>query len=144
MQLKLYTDYSLRVLLYIGANKHRRVTLSEISDRYGISKEHLRKVVHALGKLELVVTHRGKNGGIELRKRADEINIGELVERAEGRNPILDCSPEACILSSACTLKSVFKRAEEAFFSTLRQWTLEDLLKNRATTSLLAVDPSSP
>ena len=70
MQLSLYTDYSLRVLLYLGTNPGERVTLNEISTTFNISKEHLRKVVHTLGKLGVVETYRGKQGGFELKRPA--------------------------------------------------------------------------
>ena len=85
MQLSLYTDYALRVLLFLGANQERRVSMQEISDCYGISREHLRKVVHMLAQHEIIETYRGKNGGFVLRKTPAEINIGNLVEITEKR-----------------------------------------------------------
>src|SRR5690242_18634538 len=98
MKLSLYTDYALRVLLYLGANQTRRVTMAEIAACYGISHEHLRKVIHLLGKLGYIETYRGKSGGFELKVNAAQINIGEVVEATEPRQPVVDCGAQPCIL----------------------------------------------
>ncbi len=135
MKLSLYTDYSLRVLLYLGTNGGRRVTLGEIADGYGISKEHLRKVVHMLGKLGYVETHRGKGGGFTLGADPGDINIGEVVEATEPRHPVIDCTP--CIIAYACTLQSVLKQAENAFYEVLKGYQLKDLLNNVAMQQIL-------
>ncbi|MFV8818448.1 RrF2 family transcriptional regulator [Haliea sp. E17] len=135
MKLSLYTDFSLRVLLYIGTNSGRRVTMAEIADSYGISREHLRKVVHLLGKLGYIETHRGKGGGFTLGADAAKINIGDVVEATEPRQPVIDCSP--CILVSACTLQSVLQEAEKAFYDVLKGYCLSDLLKNKAMQQIL-------
>ena len=85
MKLSLYSDYSLRVLLYLGANEGRRVTITEIAGRYGISHEHLRKVIHLLGQLGYIETYRGKSGGFELKRESKEIRIGDVIAATEPR-----------------------------------------------------------
>lgn len=137
MKLSLHTDYALRVLLYLGVNRERRVTMAEIATRYDISHEHLRKVVHLLGKLGYIETFRGKSGGFELRVDPGAINIGELVEATEPRQAVIDCSSQPCILAGACTLQGVLKQAEEAFYGLLKGYTLGDLLENSRTRKLL-------
>ncbi|HAG94520.1 MAG: Rrf2 family transcriptional regulator [Pseudomonadales bacterium] len=139
MQLSLYTDYALRVLLFLGANQERRVSMQEISDCYGISREHLRKVVHMLAQHEIIETYRGKNGGFVLRKTPAEINIGNLVEITEKRKPLIDCDEQPCIITASCTLKGVLGKAERAFYNTLKEYTLKDLLKSRSMETLLRV-----
>ncbi len=135
MKLSLYTDYSLRVLLYLGTHSGRRVTMAEIADGYGISREHLRKVVHLLGKLGYIETHRGKGGGFVLGMDAASINIGDVVEATEPRQAVVDCAP--CILVSACTLQSVLREAENAFYSVLNGYSLSDLLGSRSMQKIL-------
>ncbi len=137
MKLSLYTDYSLRVLLYLGANQGRRATLAEIAERYDISHEHLRKVVHLLGKLGYIETYRGKNGGFELKIDAALINIGEVIETTEPRQPVVDCGSQPCILLFACALQSALNRAEQAFYNELKTYSLADVLKNRRTRDIL-------
>ena len=139
MKLSLYTDYSLRVLLYLGANQGRRVTMAEIAESYDISHEHLRKVIHLLGKLGYIETYRGKNGGFELKAEAAQINIGEVIAATEPRQPMIDCSSQPCILVSACSLQSILKRAEQAFYETLNAYSLADLLKNRRMQDILVL-----
>lgn len=139
MQLSLYTDYSLRVLLFLGANQSRRVAMVEIADRYQISREHLRKVVHMLAQLEIIETFRGKNGGFILKKPPGEINIGELVEATEQRKPMVDCDSQPCILTASCSLKGMLGKAENAFYNTLKEFTLADLLKNKSMQTILRV-----
>lgn len=137
MKLSLYTDYSLRVLLYLGANQGRRTTMGEIAERYGISHEHLRKVVHLLGKLGYIETYRGKSGGFELKLDPVRINIGEVIEATEPRQRVIDCSSQPCILTSACSLQSMLGKAEQAFYDSLKMYSLADILKNRRTREIL-------
>ena len=139
MKLSLYTDYSLRVLLYLGANQGCRATMAEIAECYDISHEHLRKVVHLLGKLGYIETYRGKNGGFELKIDAAQINIGEVIAATEPHQPMIDCSSQPCILISACSLQSILKRAEQAFYETLNAYSLADLLKNRRMQDILVL-----
>jgi len=137
MKLSLYTDYSLRVLLYLGANQGQRTTMAEIAESYGISHEHLRKVVHLLGKLGYIETYRGKSGGFMLKIDPAHINIGEVIEATEPRQPVIDCGSQPCILISACALQSILGRAEQAFYDTLKTYSLADILKNRRTREIL-------
>ncbi|MFT3930077.1 MAG: Rrf2 family transcriptional regulator [Spongiibacteraceae bacterium] len=137
MKLSLYTDYSLRVLLYLGANQGRRITMAEIAECYDISHEHLRKVVHTLGKLGYIETYRGKSGGFELKREPAQINIGAVVEATEPRQHVIDCSSQPCILVSACSLQSALGRAEQAFYDVLKTYSLADVLKNRLTREIL-------
>lgn len=137
MKLSLYTDYSLRVLLYLGANQGQRTTMAEIAECYDISHEHLRKVVHLLGKLGYIETYRGKSGGFELKLDPAQINIGAVIEATEPRQHVIDCSSQPCILVSACSLQAMLGKAEQAFYDTLKMYSLADILKNRRTREIL-------
>ncbi len=132
MQLSRFTDYSLRVLFYVTTHPDRLSTLSEIALFYDISLEHLRKVVHALGKSGHLDTYRGKKGGIRLALTPGEINLGTLIAQTEGAAPLLDCEHPPCRLANHCSLQSVLAEAQQAFFDCLSQYTLADLLTNPA------------
>ncbi|WP_415884584.1 RrF2 family transcriptional regulator [Neptuniibacter sp. QD72_48] len=132
MQLSRFTDYTLRVLFYVSTNDDRLVTLAEIAGCYDISVEHLRKVVHALSKAGHLDTYRGKKGGIKLAKPPAEINIGEIVADAEGRQPLINCGQQHCRLTGFCTLQHVLGDAQKAFMQVLEQYTLADMLNNDA------------
>ncbi|MCT1577742.1 nitric oxide-sensing transcriptional repressor NsrR [Oceanobacillus kimchii] len=134
MNLKKYTDYALRVLIFTGLKSDQELAnIKEIAEVYQISQEHLRKVVHELTKKELVVTIRGRNGGIKLAKSASEINIGHLIRQLENDFVLLECFDKGtnhCVISPGCTLKHVINKALVAFFKVLEEYTLEDLIKN--------------
>ncbi|OEH53864.1 Rrf2 family transcriptional regulator [Oceanobacillus sp. E9] len=134
MNLKKYTDYALRVLIFTGLKSDQELAnIKEIAEVYQISQEHLRKVVHELTKKELVVTIRGRNGGIKLAKPASEINIGHLIRQLENGFVLLECFDKGtnhCVISPGCTLKHVINKALVAFFKVLEEYTLEDLIKN--------------
>ncbi|PSL10016.1 BadM/Rrf2 family transcriptional regulator [Marinobacterium halophilum] len=130
MQMSRFTDYSLRVLLYVAINTERLATLNEIATFYGISLEHLRKVVHALGKSGHLDTFRGKKGGIRLALAPEQVNIGALVAQTEGSSPWIDCQGNACRLTGHCSLQTILATAQQAFFESLGQHTLADLLHN--------------
>lgn len=135
MRLTTYTDYTLRVLIYLGMNQDRLVTIQDIADLHGISKNHLMKVVHQLGLSGLVETVRGRNGGMRLRKAPAEINVGAVVRSTESDFFMAECFNQrsnACVYAPACTLKGVLFQATEAYLAVLDGVTLEQLIKPAA------------
>lgn len=133
MRLTAYTDYALRTLMYLATNRDRLVTISEIADVHGISKNHLMKVVHQLGLSGMVETVRGRNGGLRLNHEPDEINIGEVVRNTETDFQMAECfdpSGNQCLYSPACVLKGVLQSATAAYLDVLDSVTLESLIKN--------------
>ncbi|GGO87100.1 transcriptional regulator [Marinobacterium nitratireducens] len=132
MQLSRFTDYTLRVLFYVAMNNDRLSTLNEIADFYGISVEHLRKVVHALAKSGYLKTFRGKHGGIRLNRTPEDINVGAVVLQAEGAEPLIDCSGLDCTLSGVCNLQRALADAQRAFMQELNRHSLADMLDNTA------------
>jgi Rrf2 family nitric oxide-sensitive transcriptional repressor len=131
MKLTHYSDYSLRVLIYLGVRNDRLVTISEIAESYDISRNHVVKVVHHLGRLGYVDTLRGKHGGMRLAQNPEHINVGKLVRETEASLQIVECfgDDNACVLSPVCVLKSVLNEALGAFLATLDNYTLKDLIK---------------
>ncbi len=131
MQLKRYTDFSLRVLIYLGINPERVVSINEIAQAYAISRNHLLKVVNGLAEQGLIEAYRGKTGGWQLVRAPHQINIGKVVEYMEDQGSVIDCHDPACPILPACTLKRALQEAQTAFFQVLRQYTLADLLNKK-------------
>jgi Rrf2 family nitric oxide-sensitive transcriptional repressor len=135
MRLTDYTDYALRVLMYLGKRPSQLVTIKEIAAAYGISKNHLMKVVHYLGLVELVHTVRGRTGGIRLGRMPAEIRLGSIVRLTEPDFNIVECFDAAhnrCVLSPSCALKNALACAREAYLARLDQVSLADLLQGQA------------
>jgi Rrf2 family nitric oxide-sensitive transcriptional repressor len=131
MKLTSYTDYALRTLMFLAANRERLMTIQDIADVHQIAKNHLTKVVHQLGLLGLVETVRGRNGGLRLGREPSRINIGEVVRSTETDFFMAECfaaENQACIYSASCALKGVLGRATDAFLTVLDNVTLEMLL----------------
>jgi len=129
MKLTTFTDYSLRVLIYLAADPQRRVTIAEIADSFGISETHLMKVVHALGRLGMVATVRGKGGGLALALPPEDIAIGDVVRATEGPAAPAECFGKGqCSIASACRLRSVLRDAVDAFYDVLDRCTLADIV----------------
>ncbi|WNF38281.1 Rrf2 family transcriptional regulator [Bacillaceae bacterium IKA-2] len=135
MHLTTFTDYSLRVLLFLGNQPENKLSSTkEISSIYNISNHHVSKIVFELGKLKLITTVRGRNGGIKLAKQPSEINIGSVIQQTEENLDIVECfnqKTNACIISEACKLKHVFNEALAAYLQVLSSYTLEDILSNK-------------
>ena len=142
MQLTRYTDYSVRVLMYLGLQPGRRVTISEMAGLYGISRNHLVKVVHNLSRTGYIKTMRGKGGGMRLDRPATDINIGELIRRTENDVEIIDFAALQCRLRTACGLKTALDRARDAFVEVLDGYTLADLIVDRAALAPLLDIPA--
>jgi Rrf2 family transcriptional regulator, nitric oxide-sensitive transcriptional repressor len=133
MRLTNYSDYSLRVLIYLASQDSTKLTnIKEIAETYGISKNHLMKIIYNLGKMGYIDTIRGRNGGIRLAKLPSEINIGQLVRMTEEDFHIVECFEHnsKCVITPVCSLKHVFNKALESFFSVLDEYTLEDIVNN--------------
>lgn len=133
MRLTVYTDYALRTLMYLATNRDRLVTISDIADIHGISKNHLMKVVHQLGLTGMVETVRGRNGGLRLKREPADISIGEVVRNTETDFYMAECfdpSGNHCLYSPACALKNVLSSATAAYLDVLDKVTLESLVKN--------------
>lgn len=141
MHLTRFTDYGLRTLIYLAVQKPgRRVTISEITDTYKLSRDHVVKVVHRLGQLAYIETVRGKGGGFLLAKEPRDINIAEVVEHLEPTLEMVNCEHPYCRLSPACRLKGVLRDATKSFMDVLQQYTLADLVKSgERTRDLLGV-----
>jgi len=135
MQLTLYSDYSLRVLLYLGTRPHdESATITDIAQAFGISRNHLVKVVHNLSLLGYINTVRGKRGGMRLSRSPEKINLGEVVRHTEGTFDIVECfnsTNNTCPISPVCKLKGVINEAYRGFIGVLDQYTLADILKNK-------------
>jgi Rrf2 family nitric oxide-sensitive transcriptional repressor len=145
MQLTRFTDYTLRVLISVGLSRQAGVTISEIADQYGISRNHLMKVVHALARAGYLETIRGKGGGLRLALPATEINLGEVVRETEGSFAVVPCfdreNPHMCTIAPVCLLKGVLHDALQSFLEVLDGYTLADLLKpERALRNLLVLN----
>jgi len=131
MQLTLYTDYSLRVLLYLGEHPDQRITISQMSEYFGISRNHLVKVVHNLGKLKLIHTIRGKNGGMLLAQEPKNINLATVIRKIEPHMNLLECFEDktnTCPITRSCGLKHILFKAKKSFMGVLKEHTLADLL----------------
>lgn len=140
MHLTQYTDYSLRVLIYLGLKQDQPATIREIADRYGISRNHLMKAVHQLGRLGYIHTARGKKGGISLAHVPELIDIGDVVRHMEEHFDIVECFNSAknhCCIEPVCILKKALHEALNSFLTTLDRYTLADILKSRRGLSAL-------
>src|SRR5947209_2788761 len=120
MRLTIFTDYALRVLIYLGAHRERDrlSTINDIATAYAISQNHLKKVVHQLGKLGYVQTTRGKDGGMQLARAPGEINLGAVVRATEEDLALVECfqeGPPKCSIAHACTLQHLLARSLHAF-----------------------------
>lgn len=133
MRLTVYSDYALRVLIYLGQHPDGRCTIADIAAAYGISRNHLMKVVHHLARRGDVASVRGRGGGIRLARPPPAVNVGAIVRATERDQRSPDCLAQRggeCRIEATCSLKGAFARAAEAFFTELDQLTLADLLRS--------------
>jgi Rrf2 family transcriptional regulator, nitric oxide-sensitive transcriptional repressor len=129
MRLTRYTDYAMRVLLYLAREPKKLCSIDEITRAYGISKNHLMKVVSELARAGYIESIRGRNGGIRLARSPSDINVGAVIRRTEDDCDLVGCG--SCIIAPACGLTGVLDEALSAFLSVLDRYTLADVLARK-------------
>src|SRR4030095_8174920 len=132
MQLSTYSDYSIRVLMQAALRAPARVTVDEVADTFSISRHHLVKVVHDLGRSGYLETHRGVGGGFTLARPSEDIRLGDIIRLGEETETVIDCiegEKRRCRLLPACRLKGVLDEAAAAFFAVLDCYSLADLVQ---------------
>lgn len=134
MRLTYHTDFALRILVYLALNGGRPSRVADVAESYGISRNHLLKVALRLGRLGYLTTVRGRSGGIALARKPEEINLGDVVRQIEVDLGLVECMRPTggiCVISPACQLKGVVRKAVEAFLSVFDGYSLADIAGNR-------------
>lgn len=134
MRLTAHTDYAVRMLVMLGLNRDRLVTIEEIATRFDLPKAHLMKVAQTLARLGFVETVRGRSGGLRLKKEPSVIHIGDVARGTEPDFAWVDCFRKngSCAIESCCRLPATLRRAQAAFLVELNTLTLEDLLRPKS------------
>ena len=130
MRISTFTDYALRVLIQAALRHPEKVTIDEVAKAYGISRNHLIKVIHELGQAGFIVTQRGRSGGFTLARPADRINVSDVVKFCEHGQPMAECfdvANNACVITPACRLKGMLAEALRGFHDVLGKYTIADI-----------------
>jgi Rrf2 family nitric oxide-sensitive transcriptional repressor len=133
MRLTDYTDYSLRVLLYLAVRGDGLSTIQDISQAYGISKNHLMKVVQQLAERGWIETVRGRNGGLRFAEQSRALTVGEVVRVMENDFALVACLPDqhgahrSCVIMPACRLREALDAAGKAFLTELDRYTIGEV-----------------
>jgi Rrf2 family nitric oxide-sensitive transcriptional repressor len=129
MRLSSFSDYSLRVLVYVALCDGNRTTTDEIARAYGVSRNHLTKVVNTLSRLGYLATSKGRGGGLGLAREPEEISLGAVLRATEHSFQVVEClgnGPSTCPLTGICHMTDMFGEAREAFFQVFDRYTLAD------------------
>lgn len=132
LRLTVYTDYALRLLMYLAVKDDGLATISEVATSYGISKNHLMKVAHQLGVAGYVDTVRGRSGGLRLAKPVEAIGLGDVVRHTEPDMALVLCFKPIdahCAIRPCCVLRRALEKAGAAFMGVLDEYSLADLVK---------------
>lgn len=139
MRLTKQTNYALRMMMYCDSNEGLS-RVSEIAKFYGLSEQFLLKILQVLTKSGFVESVRGRNGGIRLKKQAEDIRIGEVVRVTEDNFALAECFEPGgsdCPLITTCGLNSALNEALSAFLGVLDKYTLSDLTNNERNIQVL-------
>ncbi|WOE31153.1 MULTISPECIES: Rrf2 family transcriptional regulator [unclassified Acinetobacter] len=143
MQLNKFTDYALRILMYIAIPQQQPYTIATLATRLQVSPNHAMKIVHFMAKQDWVITSRGKGGGIRLNPETKQLKLGYMVRILQGETAIVECNQPACILRANCGLKSILDQALAQFYIYLDQYTLGQILtpqKSHQAQSHIAIE----
>jgi Rrf2 family nitric oxide-sensitive transcriptional repressor len=139
MQLTSFTDYGLRTLMYLAAHPNKLSSVKEISEYYGVSRNHLVKVAHRLSQLGYINSTKGKGGGLKLAKNPATLYLGNIVQQLEPNMEMVECfnqKTNTCRITEACQLKHYLFEASEVFIDTLNKYTLADIMTDKKLVKL--------
>lgn len=138
MRLTRYTDYAIRVLIYLGTREGQLSSIREIAMSFGISQNHLMKVAQDLAADGFVESVRGRNGGLRLARAANQINLGAVLRSTEALDELVAC--DGCIIARRCDLPPILAEATKAFVSVFEKYTVADLVgRGQAIKQLLSL-----
>lgn len=141
MQLSLHADYALRVLIYLGTQSDRLVTTQEISAKYGISRNHLVRVIQTLAECGYVTVQAGRSGGVKLARDPASIRLGDVIQGAEPTMRLVECFTPAtntCPIAGVCSLKGMLNDALRVFITDLNRHTVADIIQRSGRVQLIA------
>ncbi|UCX06456.1 Rrf2 family transcriptional regulator [Shewanella glacialimarina] len=134
MQLTRYTDYGIRILMYLAVQPERDALfrIAEVTNVFDLSSNHVAKIIHQLGKLGYLKTIRGKSGGFKLAIPVKDIQIGLLVRQLEHSLIAVNCEEPFCRFTPVCNLKGVLGKAVAAYLAVLDLYSLADIVNNKS------------
>lgn len=139
MRITKHTDYALRTLLFLAVRDDEHATSKDIADAHGISLHHLHKIVRELAELGLVHLQRGPGGGVQLAQAPEEISVGSVMRGLDDTDALIECfdkETNTCVIAPACGLKSALRDAQEAFYASLDQVTIAQIVGGRSRSRL--------
>lgn len=139
MKLTRYSDYALRIALFLTVNGDRLVSVGEIAETYDLPRGNVMKLVTDLVNAGFFASVRGRAGGVRLARPAAEITVGDLVAFTEGNQPLVDCS--SCIIAQKCSLICIMAEARAAFFKVLHRHSLQDVQESSTGIASLLLAP---
>lgn len=143
MNITTFSDYCLRVLIFLAVQDEEKTTTEEIAKAYNISFHHVAKAAQWLRRENYIASGRGRGGGVSLLQSPQSINIGELLAATEGQTALVECMKPgggACCIRPACGLKLALAEAQAAFYETLRKFTLADVVTQKSALSVLLLE----
>ncbi|HJF26874.1 Rrf2 family transcriptional regulator [Acinetobacter bohemicus] len=129
MQLNKFTDYALRILMYVAQPRDLPYTIAELAERLEVSQNHAMKIVHFMAKQNWLITTRGKGGGVRLNPDTLKLQLGQIVRILQRDNQIVECNDPPCVLRYGCGLKGILDQAMEQFYASLDQYILGDVIQ---------------
>lgn len=143
MNITTFSDYTLRVLIYLATHEDEKSTADEIATAYDISFHHIAKAAQWLAREGYVKSERGRTGGMTLRRGLDDINIGEVVKGTEAGSALVDCmraNGGTCCIRPSCGLQLALAEAQAAFYKTLENFTLRDIITEKSALRMLLAE----
>jgi len=128
MQLNKFTDYALRILMYIAQAKEMPYTIAELANELQVSENHAMKIVHFMAKQDWLITTRGRGGGIRMNPLTLKIPLGQIVRILQQDSQVVECNTPPCVLRKNCGLKGILDDAVEQFYASLDQYTLSEVV----------------
>lgn len=133
MQITTFSDYCLRILIFLAVTDVEKASAREIAQCYGVSVHHVAKASQWLVRQGHIAASRGKSGGVRLARKPEDIKIGEVIRKAEEGTGLVECMRQGgdCAIAGPCGLEAVLHEGREAFFDALDRYSLADAISRK-------------
>jgi FeS assembly SUF system regulator len=139
------SDYAVAILGHMASPTAPVRTARDIASETGLSAPVVSKILKSLARANLVVSHRGVQGGYQLARETSQLSVAEVIEAVEGPVALTECGEnlDSCEFVGNCTVQANWLRINQVVRRALSNISVEDMILPPGTERLVQLRRTS-